>query len=445
MLLRIGLDVSPESAHQRGVLNGITQYGLEQGTWAFRGPVANPFLAHLLKAWNPHGVVGYLEDPQVLNAVRKLGKPVVTLGLRQAASPFPSVTVDNEEVGRQGAQHLIDRQFCQFAFHHPYGPNAAITRRAAGFAEVVRAAGFPFFEEPIRRPGIEDDWHAFDLFLIKWVRSLPKPIGVMAGTDWDAWHLAEICRQAGVNVPSELAIVGAGNDEALCRMVTPSLSSVRTPESQIGYQAAALLDRCIHGQRIPAEPVILKPEGVVARGSSETAAAAGPDVLRAMGFIREHAHLPISVDDVVDHVAVSRRRLERQFRRSLDRSILNEITLAHLARARSLLIRTDLPINAVAQRSGLTDARGMAKVFHKQLGTSPNQVRHRHSAPRPVGVGAGWGVVPNDGRSGTPGAAATGPAAQGFPFPTLSWPHLAGDSLASLGMSLTMAVSMLFQ
>lgn len=381
MRLRIGLGVNPVLSWQRGALRGITQYALEQGSWVFRGPLEHRPDVLILEAWRPHGIIGFLQDPEVHAAVRELGKPAVNVGYDVNATPFPAVLVDDAEIGRLAAEHLMERQFSQFAFFLPHVPDDSITRRALGFAQAVQAQGFVVHEEPPRRAGIETHWREFDRAIIDWVKHLPKPIGVMAATDWGAWHLSEICRQAGVGIPSELAIVGVGNDEVLCNLVNPTLSSVVIPEAQMGYQAAALLDRCLQGKPLPAGPIVLKPEGVVARGSSEMAATAGPDVLRAMGYIRANAHLPISVDDVVDQLAVSRRCLERQFRKSLGRTILSEIRRAHVDRARSLLIRTELPVSVVAQRSGLADARWMAKVFDQHIGMTPSRYRRQHHNP----------------------------------------------------------------
>ncbi len=157
----------------------------------------------------------------------------------------------------------------------------------------------------------------------RWIKKLPKPLGVMTGNDPRGIQLLDACRRAGVAVPEEVAVVGVDNDELVCELAYPPLSSVIPDAVRIGYEAAALLDRLMKGEPAPAAMQTIPPLGVAVRQSSDVTAIADPRLADAMRFIREHACDGIGVDDVLDHVAVSRSVLQRLFRKQFDRTILD--------------------------------------------------------------------------------------------------------------------------
>lgn len=190
-------------------------------------------------------------------------------------------------------------------------------------------------------------------------------------------QLTEACRQVGLRIPEDAALLGAEDDDLYCELARPALSSVRVPAEQIGREAAALLDRLLDGARPPRQPILLPPQGVVARRSSEVLAIDDPDVVAAARFIRGHGHLPLFVADVLREVPVERRSLERRFRKALGRGIWEEIRRVHVERAKRLLAETDQSIKAIAKQSGFTDFRHMAVVFRKELGLSPTAYRSR--------------------------------------------------------------------
>lgn len=153
------------------------------------------------------------------------------------------------------------------------------------------------------------------------------------------------------------------------------------PAERIGYEAAALLDRLLAGKKPPAEPVLLSPTGVATRRSTEMLAIADREVVAAVRFIREHAHLPLRVTDVLREVPVGRRTLERRCHKALGWGLGTEIRRAHLERARRLLARTDLPMKAVAQQAGFSDFRHLAVVFRQELGMPPTAYRRQMRGP----------------------------------------------------------------
>ncbi len=171
--------------------------------------------------------------------------------------------------------------------------------------------------------------------------------------------------------------MGVDNDDLLCELARPSLSSVALPSEQIGMQAAALLARLLGGEKPPCAPLLLPPREVVVRQSSDTLAIDDSDVAAAVRFIRDHASRPIRVADVLEAVPVSRRGLERRFRKTIHRGIWEEIHRTHLERGKALLAGSDIPMSEVARRAGFTDSRQLSVVFRQETGLTPTAYRRQ--------------------------------------------------------------------
>jgi LacI family transcriptional regulator len=197
----------------------------------------------------------------------------------------------------------------------------------------------------------------------------------MTSTDLLGQQFLEACSRAAAAVPEQVAVIGADNDELICAVSNPPLSSVIINDPQRGYEAASLLDKLMSGKRVPREPVWIEPAGVVGRASTDILAIADELVASALQFIRNHACDGIGVDEVVDQVPLSRSMLERRFRKHAGRSINDQIIHVRLNRAIELLCATDLELKAIAPRAGFRDASYMGAVFRAKLGRSPGSYR----------------------------------------------------------------------
>jgi LacI family transcriptional regulator len=210
----------------------------------------------------------------------------------------------------------------------------------------------------------------------QWLLALPRPVGVMACYDIRARHVLDACRRVGLAVPDQVAVIGVDNDEFLCDLSDPPLSSVAPDTRRTGYEAAALLDRLMSGrERRRGQAIFVEPLGVVARRSTDVLALGDADVSAAVRFIREHACDGIAVKDLLAEVPLSRRVLEDRFRKLLGRTPHDEIARVRFERVRQLLRETRLPLAEIARRSGFRNAEYLATAFRRQLGTSPNAYR----------------------------------------------------------------------
>lgn len=375
--LRIGLVFTHGLAYCRAVLHGIEAYAETRPHWIFAHMASEPRAIQKLAPLELDGIIAHIFSNTLAEALVGLRTPLVNVSSVLLDSTIPRVGVDDVRCGALAADHLIDRGFRHFAFVG-HRDHAYSVRREEGFRRVVETAGHRlacYYEPRARTFDPLGRLWTLDENIHRWMRSVPKPVGVFAPNDIWGEQLTEVCRQTGPRVPEDVAIVGVDNDDLFCRLARPSLSSIALPGVRIGYEAAALLDRLLAGAAPPKQPLLLAPLGVVARRSSDIVAVADVQVAAAVCFIREQGHRPLTAREVLRAVPISRRSLERRFRHELGRSLLEEIHRVHIERARRLLADTDLPMPQVASRSGFSDAKQLAVRFRQATGLTPTTYR----------------------------------------------------------------------
>jgi len=201
----------------------------------------------------------------------------------------------------------------------------------------------------------------------------------MTANDSLGREVMESCRARHLRVPDEVAVIGVDNDEPLCRLSSPPLPSVEHGAEKLGRSAAAMLDQLMEGRVCGTGRVLVDPDGVVQRQSTEVLAFEDAGTGKAIRFIREHAGKPIGVPDVVRAAAVSRSTLEARFRTSLHCTIRDAIRRAHLERARSLVATTTLPLKQVVAESGFKTVQHLTVSFAKAFGQTPGSYRRSNS------------------------------------------------------------------
>jgi LacI family transcriptional regulator len=225
-------------------------------------------------------------------------------------------------------------------------------------------------------------WERLQAELAAWLASLPKPVGIMACDDVRARHVLEACRSLGLRVPHDVAVIGVDDDEFVCELSDPPLSSVAQAARKIGHEAARLLDLLMrpertqeHGGRAVPARFVVPPIGVVARRSTDTLAVEDPAVARVIRTIRERAFGPLAIADLVAESGLSRWQVEERFRQLVGRSIRDDILEVRLAEARRLVTTTDLPLKTIAPRAGFRSIAYMTTVFRRHFGTTPAALR----------------------------------------------------------------------
>jgi LacI family transcriptional regulator len=362
----IGIFIDPLHGYRDLVLAGFGQYVRDRKR-RWRPIVINaetPHLAEQLATWRGDGIV-YSATNELMQAAvdRRRGRvPVVNVsGGRN--SPAHSVVSDNVAVGAMAAEHLLEHAFQRYLLVG--GSMSYAQERREGFLARLHAAG------------VRCDTYATagDAFLsLRRLLDEARPVGVFAADDLLAMTLMYRCAGAGMNVPRDVAILGAGNWQSVCRIGSPALSSVDVDFPRRGYLAAAMLDELMAGHTVDG-PVLVPPREVISRESTAVFGYSQASLRRAVEYIVLHADQPITVRAVTAAAGVSRRTLEQQFADVLRRSIHDEIWRQHVACARRLLSTSDLSMTAIARQCGFGSASSFSTVFQRHTGRSPRDYR----------------------------------------------------------------------
>jgi LacI family transcriptional regulator len=374
---KIAVLVGPGHGFNMGVLRGISQYAAATGPWEFLSQ--SPGLSFLaVREWTVDGVIVPLRSEEHAQIFRNRGVPTVNCSGALRDPGVPTVRPDDREAGRLGAQHLMERGFRNLAYCGFQEYDFSEIRRQ-GFEEAVQRAGL----EPIvfrADPAIRNEWtwDRQQMDIARWLKTLPLPAGVMASMDERSWHVADACNRAGLRVPQDVAIVGVDNDQVRCEFTNPPLSSVAVSAERIGYESAAMLGRLMSGTAPPPGPVLVKPEGVVVRASSDTLVAGDEAVVRAFRFVHDHASDPGAFEEAVREAGAERRDLSERFRRCLGRTLEEELLRARVGRAERLLVETDLDLAQVAQASGFITLARLRDALRRRTGFGPSEYRDRH-------------------------------------------------------------------
>jgi len=381
---RIALLLDRSLSFVRGVLQGIRAYAARRPQWVIRDGPPRLHMVNRVRDWKPHGIIAGLVLPQVAHTLMRMRKPLVDTAFALPGLNVPTVDVDHAAVGRMAADYYLERKFARFAF---YGSESACYSRVEerAFQERLAESGHGVsccYSDFLPDAKASALWRKSAQKTVRWLRQLPKPVAVFACEDTPVRYLADLCRQLGLQIPDDVALLGVGNDELECRLTTPWLSSIEVPSQHIGFEAALLLDRLMAGQPAPSQPILLQPLRVVTRHSTDITAVEDETVQAALQYIRQHMGEPMRVADLARALAVGRRDLERRFRRLLNRSVLEEIHKARTETAANLLGDTHLPISAVARQAGFTSARQLDVVFARFKGMTPTAFRRQARAHR---------------------------------------------------------------
>lgn len=376
----VALLIETSNAYARGLLRGIRGYIREHRSWSIyvgeqrRGEPAPSWL----KKWHGDGIIARIESAAIAEAVLATGLPAIDVSAARYVPELLYVETDDAAIARLAADHLLQRGFRHYGYCGDPRFNWS-NWREEHFQRLITEAGFAcsVYRSSQRRRGTAS-WEQERADIAAWIRGLPKPVGVMACYDIRGREVLDACRQLGVSVPDEVAVIGVDNDELLCDLADPPLSSVVPDTQRTGYEAARLLDLLMAGQsELPAAHLI-RPLGIVARDSTDVLATDDSDLSAAVRFIRAHATHGIKVEDVLRAVPLSRRILESRFQKLLGRTPHEEITRVQIERVKELLTETNLSLAAIAHRAGYRHVEYMSVAFKRETGQPPSTYRAVH-------------------------------------------------------------------
>ena len=385
---RVGIFLNSHSPRGMGLLCGVGKFVRSHGDWLIT--LHDTDIDHTLNGLQANcqydGILASIQNAAAIQTLQNAALPIVDVCGRFDCPRIPRVVVDQRRVGILAYAHLISCGVPNVAFYgfaedqqsrerlESIMQCAADDQRNVPVLRQCVGAGIDSAGDPMSKcSGSEAELEA-------WVRSLAKPVGVIAEDDWLGKRVLEACRRCGLPVPGEVGVIGSGSDEALREFCIPALSSVPIPNQRIGYQAADLLSTLMDGKAAPQHEILVSPANVAARSSTEGPVKRDACVSMALKFIQENACKGINTEDILDHLAqnsylVSRSTLERRFRDALRRSPKDEILRVRIARAGELLMNTTYPLAKIAEMVSIQRPEHLSATFKRLTGQLPGELR----------------------------------------------------------------------
>ena len=374
---RVLLLIESSRSSGRALLQGIADYSRLHGTWSFYWePRGLETVVPKLRDWRPDGII--MRDYRPLDDTVAKGVPTISIG--HASDQVPdvvSVVSDSEAIAEMAAVHLLGSGLRHFAFCGCDDKPWSVRRRNQFLAHIEKLG----FDVSCYLPPADPaslNWESEMPYLVNWLKGVPRPAGLMACNDDRAEQVIEACKIAGIRVPDDIAIVGVDNDELVCSLSDPPLSSVELNFRRAGFESAEALDILMSGRPAPSFTIPVSPTRVVTRRSTEILAVDDPALVRALRYIRQSPRNPLSVTEVARAAAVSRRVLEKRFRERLGRSVLREIRQVRTDHIARLLIETDLSVQEIGVEMGFTGIEHVGRYFREMKGMSPLAFRRQY-------------------------------------------------------------------
>jgi LacI family transcriptional regulator len=378
---QVAILVDTSTTWGRDVIAGIHRYSQERGGWQlFVEPRGTEQRRWLPTVWKGDGVIARVGFMDLAKRLKQLKLPIVNVScITLPKVNFPRVISDQAAMTNLAAEHLLARGFRNFAYFSLLGLEYVAEHQQA-FKEALRVAGHRcevFAVQP--QQGSEPAWNLDMKRLGIWLQRQSKPLAVFTWNSGSARELIYACMRAGLAVPEEIAVLSGSDDDLFCEVTPIPISAVQHGSEQVGYRAAEELDQMMSNKgNPPPEDVLIAPEGIIERRSTDTLACDDAAMVKALRFIREDPARTMTVTDVASKAGLCRRALELRFQNLLGRSPAAEIRRVRIDHAINLLRSTNLSVTLIAERSGFSSAEYMASVFRAQLAEPPLHFRKKN-------------------------------------------------------------------
>lgn len=384
-MIRLLFITDYSDSYANRLLKGIVDYSKDKGQWSIcrmptyhKQSIGIEGILEIAKEWEIDVIIGTFEDGDDIGMLRDSGIIVIAQDFKQRMNGVPNITGNYIGTGQMAARYFVDRGFRNFGF---FGLKDVCwsDERYEGYRKEIKVQGLDDSLYKYNMQDIDRHWFYERSALAQWLKELPKPIGIMTCDDNQGNNLIQACNTAGIKIPQEVSILGVDNDELLCNLSIPTLSSIAVDIERGGFQVAELIDRLVESPDSVFEDIILQPTKIVPRISTAAYATGDSEVQKAIMFIHQNSRRKISVDDVVEQVALSRRLLEIRFKEITGESIYQYIILLRLKTFAEMLLETNEQVINIALSLGESDAKSISKKFKAIYGCSPNEYRLRNS------------------------------------------------------------------
>jgi len=363
------------------LIEGIVNYSRQKEQWVIcRMPLSHkkdigiPGVVRWAKGWGADAIIGQFEEDEDVDLFRQNGIVAVAQDFKKRFTGIPNITADYIGTGRMAARFYLDRGFKNFGFFGFHDVCWSDERRE-GFRKEVEAAGFGGSYYAYSLQDIDRLWYYEQSSLTDWLRSLPKPIGIFASDDYQGSNLIEACHLAGIRIPSEVSVLGVDNDEMMCSLGSTALSSIFVDIVEGGWKAAQVIERLVADPSAPVEDVVMQPVKVIERMSTAAFGTDDKAIRKAILFIHRNYRKKISVADVMEAAALSRRLLERRFKDVTGQTLYQYITGLRLRYFAEQLQETDEQVINIALSMGENDTKSISRRFKQLYGCTPIEWR----------------------------------------------------------------------
>ncbi len=376
--MNIGLDITIDDAYARGIARGIIRYAKKNLDWKLLG---SDWMFSSGEQNKLDGIISRIENQEQIYKIQEYHVPVVDIAGAWKHTDFFEVHNDEFETGQKAGRYLLSLGYENFAW---VGVSKVrwSTYRYEGYLSVL-SPKVTEIQSCILKKDL-DWWEKLDYeleTLCYWLGGLEKPTALFAANDTIGLKITHACTAANISIPRDIAILGVDNEDILCELAQPSLSSIRVDCESIGYNAAELLNSLIHptGKNFQnIENKVVSPLDIVERESSRMIIAKDPFVEKALNFIKNRAHKGITVNDIIQELPISRRSLEQKFFIEMHKTLHCEIIETKVAYSKRILKETNHPLDIVSIKSGFGSLQRFHTQFKKIDGTTPGEWRKRN-------------------------------------------------------------------
>lgn len=384
-MIKILLLIDYSSEFSRKLLRGLVQYSQEHGPWIFYRLPSYYKVLHgkqgvieWVKERKPDAIIAQW-DLEGSNLLKNLDIPIILQNYKKRSDYFSNLTGDYIGTGKMAAQFFIEKKFRNFAF---YGNKDVVwsKERAQGFMQEIQEVGGNYFYFESDNRLNENEWGNNHIKLDEWLTSLPKPVALFACDDRFALEVSEICKINGINIPDEVSLLGVDNDELICNLSDPPISSIVLEVEKGGYDVGHLIHRQIREkQNIPFN-IVINPVKIEERKSTDKYNIDNKYILTILRYIEENLNSDLSIEKLTGLVPLSRRNLEVKFKKELGISIYQFILKYRIEQFAKLLVNTDRLLFDIALECGFNDNKNISRVFKKIKGLSPAEYRRQNQS-----------------------------------------------------------------
>ncbi|MGD8780353.1 MAG: DNA-binding transcriptional regulator [Ignavibacteria bacterium] len=375
---KIILLLETSRAFGRELIMGIVRYSKLNCSWFFyKEPIDLKSSIPNLKNWDTDGII--MRDTMITNDLLKLNVPTI-FAPHFICYPknIPIIITDSYSIAKMASKHFIEKGFKNLAYCG-YDGIVWSEERKFYFNRFNSECGLKTHNYVPSKKIRLDDWEKEQQHVCRWIKELPKPVGIFTCNDDRGQHILELCKLLHLKVPEDVAVLGVDNDPMVCEFGDPPLSSIALNTESAGFEAAKLLDKMMRsGEKISNEQIIVTSSHIVQRQSSDILAVGDKDVRLAIKYIKGNANNKILIKDIVDAVGINRRALQKKFKETIHRSIYREIQQIRVESISKMLIETDLPISQITSVFNFTDVEHISRFFKKEKGIGMREFRKIH-------------------------------------------------------------------